>query len=410
VNSLEISTFAPKLAINPSRTEEIKLKKSIFYKIFLLILFVSNSAFIKAQSPVPQAPEGAKPATTQTSTLPVATPTTTVSQPTIPTTIVTNPILEPLVQTPKRRRIRPVTPDSARLAAIRDSLARGTQGTNSAFNINPTGTPKADSTTKTATGEVPMLTNSNNPFEILRAAPPAADSNTTKTKTILEQAAPSLLNRETYSKNFLFWVFLITLSLMALVVANARSAIRDAYQALLSNNALRQIYRLQAGWGNVAQLALYGVFLLNASIFAFLMYYRFVGKPPMNQFWTFTFCLLGVCGAFLIKHTILYIVSSVFPIAKEVKLYNFIIITGGILLGLILLPLNIFIAYSPEILGNFLTYTAFFAISLVYLVRSIRGLSVASPFLATDQLHFLVYLCAVEIAPLMVLTKLIISK
>jgi hypothetical protein len=227
---------------------------------------------------------------------------------------------------------------------------------------------------------------------------------------MLEQAAPSLLNRETYSKNFLFWVFLITLSLMALVVANARSAIWDAYQALLSNNALRQIYRLQSGWGNVAQLALYGLFLINTGIFVFLMYYRFMGKPPMNQFWTFTFCLLGVCGAFFVKHTILYIVSSVFPITKEVKLYNFIIITAGILLGLILLPLNIFIAYSPEALGNFLTYTAFGAIGIVYLVRSVRSLSVASPFLATDQLHFLVYLCAVEIAPLLVVTKLVISR
>jgi hypothetical protein len=138
------------------------------------------------------------------------------------------------------------------------------------------------------------------------------------------------------------------------------------------------------------------------------MYYRFVGKPPMNQFWTFSFCLLGVCLAFLVKHTILYIVSVVFPITKEVKLYNFIIITAGILLGLILLPLNIFIAYSPEILGNFLTYTAFGAIAIVYLVRSVRSLSVASPFLATDQFHFLVYLCAVEIAPLLVLIKFLI--
>ncbi len=255
-----------------------------------------------------------------------------------------------------------------------------------------------------------MLTSSNNPFEILRGDVASIDTSTNKAKTILEQSTPSLLNREAYSKNFLFWVFLITLSLMALVVANARSSVRNAYQALLSNNALRQIYRLQAGWGNVAQLALYGLFLLNASIFAFLMVYRFVGQPATNQFWTFLYCILGISAAFLIKHTILYIISSVFPIAKEVKLYNFIIITSGILLGLILLPLNLFIAYSPEILGNLLTYTAFGAIGIVYLVRSLRSLSIASPFLATDQFHFLVYLCAVEIAPLFVLAKLLIFK
>lgn len=393
------------------------MKKDIYHKIFFLILFISYTSFSKAQVPTPQqVPEATKPAATPSVTQPVKPAPTTIATP--PSTTA-EPVLEPIQAPPppRRPRRRPVAVDTAKLAAAkRDSIARAIQvatNTNSAFNTNTGSTAVTDSSAKAqtaATSDVQVLTNSNNPFEILRGGTPSTDSNTTKTKTMLEQAAPSLLNRETYSKNFLFWVFLVTLSLMALVVANARSSIRDAYQALLSNNALRQIYRLQAGWGNVAQLALYGLFLLNAGIFAFLMYYRFVGKPPMNQFWTFTFCLLGVSLAFLVKHTILYIVSAVFPIAKEVKLYNFIIITAGILLGLILLPLNIFIAYSPEVLGNLLTYTAFGAIGVVYLVRSLRSLSVASPFLATDQFHFLVYLCAVEIAPLLILTKILILK
>ena len=398
------------------------MKKYIQYKAFFLILFISYSTFATAQEGSPQPLETTKPATIPKQQ-PIKTPNT--SGPTI-----TNPkqttetIVVPTQPVPQRRRRKPTLQDSMRLAAIReDSLARAKQSTtnnNSAFNINPTSAPttslatSADSTSKPTVDlsntDMPMLTSSNNPFEILRGDVASIDTSTNKAKTILEQSTPSLLNREAYSKNFLFWVFLITLSLMALVVANARSSVRNAYQALLSNNALRQIYRLQAGWGNVAQLALYGLFLLNASIFAFLMVYRFVGQPTTNQFWTFLYCILGVSAAFLIKHTILYIISSVFPIAKEVKLYNFIIITSGILLGLILLPLNLFIAYSPEILGNLLTYTAFGAIGIVYLVRSLRSLSIASPFLATDQFHFLVYLCAVEIAPLFVLAKLLISQ
>ena len=325
-------------------------------------------------------------------------------------------IVVPTVPIPKKRRRRLTPQDSIRLATLRaDSIAQANN--NSAFNVNQANVattalpPNADSAATPSNvliNDVPVLTSSDNPFEILRGDVAALDTTANKAKTILDQTAPSLLNRETYSKNFLFWIFLITLSLMAVVVANARSSVRNAYQALLSNNALRQIYRLQAGWGNIAQLALYLLFLLNAGIFAFLMVYRFSGQSPMNQFWTFLYCVLGVSLAFLIKHTILYIISSVFPIAKEVKLYNFIIITSGILLGLILLPLNIFIAYSPEILGNMLTYIAFGAIGIVYLVRSLRSLSVASPFLATDQFHFLVYLCAVELAPLMVLAKLLI--
>jgi hypothetical protein len=72
---------------------------------------------------------------------------------------------------------------------------------------------------------------------------------------------------------------------------------------------------------------------------------------------------------------------------------------------LALLPINIFIAYSPESLKEIFIYCAFGIIALVYLVRSLRSLSVASPFLMTDQFHFLLYLCAVEIAPIMILVK-----
>ncbi len=330
-------------------------------------------------------------------------------------------LVVPTQSIPKKRRRRPTLQDSIRLAAIRtDSLAQAQNSVsnNSAFNVNQPVVPttalpiNTDSAAQQLDGmtqtDVPMLTSASNPFEILRGDVASLDTSANKPKTISEQTTPSLLNRDTYSKNFLFWIFLITLSLMAVVVANARSSVRYAYQALLSNNALRQIYRLQAGWGNVAQLALYFLFLLNAGVFAFLMVYRFVGTSPLNQFWTFVYCVLGVSLVFLIKHTILYIIASVFPIAKEVRLYNFIIVTAGILLGFILLPLNIFIAYSPQILSNMLTYVAFGAIGLVYLVRSLRSLSVASPFLATDQFHFLVYLCAVEIAPLFILIKLLI--
>ena len=311
-----------------------------------------------------------------------------------------------------------------RLAVQRDSIARLAQVLQNpqlTQPINSNGTPVNAATTPVApivaattlpliVPEVPALDSSSNPFDILRGTKVSTDSATLAANQQPENSlstAPSLLNKQTYSKNFLFWIFLLTLILMAFVVSNARSAVQNAYQALLSDNALRQIHRDQVGWGNFGQLALYGLFWLNMGIFSFLMYYRYVGQSPFGQFATFLLCVGGVSLAFLIKHAILFIIASVFPIAKEIKLYNYIIITGGIFLSLVLLPLNIFIAYSPDSLKEIFIYGAFGIIALVYLVRSLRSLSVASPFLMTDQFHFLLYLCAVEIAPLMILVKFI---
>jgi hypothetical protein len=338
------------------------------------------------------------------------------------------PIITPLeqVQPRKPRRRRLTAADSMRIAAQRDSIARLTQMPQNPQvtpQANPNGTPinagipvaavpptnmPAPAIATVVVPEVPALDSSANPFDILRGTKVSTDSASLAAKQLIDNplsSAPSLLNKQTYSKNFLFWIFLITLILMAFVVSNARGAVQNAYQALLSDNALRQIHRDQVGWGNFGQLALYGLFWLNLGIFVFLMSYRYGAQTQFGQFATFLLCVGGVSLAFSIKHAILFVIASVFPIAKEIKLYNYIIITGGIFLSLVLLPLNIFIAYSPDSLKEIFTYSAFGVIGLVYLVRSLRSLSVASPFLMTDQFHFLLYLCAVEIAPIMILIK-----
>jgi hypothetical protein len=355
-------------------------------------------------------------------TITPSSPGASVNNPNLTVPPIITPLEEQQPRKPRRRRL--TAADSMRLAAQRDSIARLTQmpqNTQIAPQTNPnstapnTGTPvvavppiNTPSIAAVVVPEVPALDSSANPFDILRGTKVSTDSASLAAKQLIDNplsAAPSLLNKQTYSKNFLFWIFLITLILMAFVVSNARGAVQSAYQALLSDNALRQIHRDQVGWGNFGQLALYGLFWLNLGIFVFLMYYRYGGQTQFGQFATFLLCVGGVSLVFSIKHVILFVVANVFPIAKEIKLYNYIIITGGIFLSLVLLPLNIFIEYSPDSLKQIFIYSAFGMIGLVYLVRSLRSLSVASPFLMTDQFHFLLYLCAVEIAPIMILIK-----
>jgi hypothetical protein len=175
----------------------------------------------------------------------------------------------------------------------------------------------------------------------------------------------------------------------------------------LNNNALRQVYKEPIGWGNIAYLALYGLFWVNIGILAFLLMSHLGIKSPYSQSLTLLMCVGGVAAVFLVKHIILYIVAGVFPIEKEIKTYNFVILTAGTILGLILMPLNIFIAYTSSGLSELFIYIAAGAIGLTYLVRSLRSLTIASPYIIENRFHFFIYLCAVEIAPLMILVKLI---
>lgn len=310
----------------------------------------------------------------------------------------------------RQRRRKKALNDSLRFAAEREqqkttATVTPTQSTPTQAATNPVQQPVVEPPV-TLTPVAPVE-KSDNPFDILRGES-ATSGNPSAQNNV--PSAPSLLDKETYSRNFIFWVFLVVLILMAFIVAGGRSAIRTAYQAVTSDNALRQIYKEPMGWGSIGYLSLYVMFWINTGIFAFLLMSFYKMKPPFGQFGTFMACVAGVSGLIVLKHTVLYLVAKVFPIEKEVRTYNFIIMTVGIILGLILMPINIFVAYSDPKYSFAFVYLGIAVIVLAYLVRSLRSLPLAAPFLIDNRFHFLLYLCTVEIAPLLVISKIIMGN
>jgi Domain of unknown function (DUF4271) len=309
----------------------------------------------------------------------------------------------------QRRRKRALN-DSLRFAAERETLQKAIPPTSTTQPSTPAPKPvQPPAVTTPVVTQTPItpVEKSDNPFDILRGES-ATSGNVSDQNNA--SSAPSLLDKETYSRNFIFWVFLVVLILMAFIVAGGRSAIRMAYQAVTSDNALRQIYKEPMGWGSLGYLSLYAMFWINTGIFIFLLMSYYKLKPPFGQFGTFMACILGVSVLILLKHAVLYLVAKVFPIEKEVRTYNFIIMTVGIILGLILMPINIFIAYSPPSMSSVFVYLGIAVVAMAYLVRSLRSLPVAAPFLIDNRFHFLLYLCTVEIAPLVVISKIIMGN
>lgn len=262
-------------------------------------------------------------------------------------------------------------------------------------------TPKVDTTQR--------LSQSNNPLDVVRGAA-ATDSLLRKNATSATAPTEALMNKATYSKNFSFWIVFGMLVLLVVGLPLSRGILTNVTQALLNDSNLRLIYREQLGWGNLSYLVMYVLFWINLAIFAFLTQLNWGMKIAYSQAATFTFCLLGIAFIYSLKHFILYVIASVFPIAKEVKLYNFIIIISGIVIGLILAPVNIFLAFSNAPLSNWLIYLGIGVIGVVYSIRLLRSLFVSGGLLMTNQFHFLLYICTVEIAPMFVLIKFLLLQ
>jgi len=209
--------------------------------------------------------------------------------------------------------------------------------------------------------------------------------------------------------NYLFWVFFMLLIFFTTVVALSRKKLEQSYRAFFNDNYCRQLHRANQGSFSLGYFLLYVLFFLNLGIFIFLLANHFGAQIPQDFGMLLLICL-AVGVAFAGKHLLLYFIEQLFPFSKEIKLYSFTIMIFSIILGVILLPVNIFAAFTAESLRNVVIWGGLGAILATYSFRSLRGFSIGSKHVMLHSFHFLLYLCAIEILPIIVILKFILLR
>jgi hypothetical protein len=189
------------------------------------------------------------------------------------------------------------------------------------------------------------------------------------------------------------------------ITAN-RKVVERAWRGFLNDNGLAVAQREASGIvGITPYFLLYACFILNAAMFIFLVVQAFT-KEAYNNWWFLLACLGIALVIFLSKHLLLNIAAWLFPVEKEVSRYNFLILIFNCVLGLFLVPLNFLLALSKEQYQDFWVFWTLGLVGIFYLHRAWRSGGIGTKILGDNLFHFLLYLCAVEIAPVLLLVKL----
>lgn len=243
---------------------------------------------------------------------------------------------------------------------------------------------------------------SDNPFDMIgpSAAPRAGTARRSRQPVSSEDAY----------RRFLFVAVIGVLVLLTLLMTGVRAFLQRAYSAFATDTMMNQVYRDRESSGLLPYLVWYIYFFVNAGLFLYFILRFYDVSLTSSHYLQWLYCTAGVAGLYMLKHLLLNITGFIFPVAAQIKRYNFLIIIFGIIIGLILTPINILLAYGPEELFNILIFIALGAVGLIYGFRYLRGLFIANKFLLFYRFHFLLYICTVEIAPVMVLVKLILNQ
>ncbi|MFN5089483.1 MAG: DUF4271 domain-containing protein [Bacteroidota bacterium] len=207
-----------------------------------------------------------------------------------------------------------------------------------------------------------------------------------------------------------FFLLITLLLLLALLLTFLRSFAIASIGALGTENLFNFLYREMSGRGFLPYLLLYIFFIVNMGIFCqfampVLLDSVHSAIEP-NYFIVFFLPLIFLT----LRHLLLTFIGFVFPIKKEMDRYQFLMVVTGISIGLLIAPMNIFFPYLNEEWKQIFILGALVFLGLILLYHYLRGLTLGVRFIGSHQFHFLLYICTVEIAPVLILVKLIINS
>lgn len=195
---------------------------------------------------------------------------------------------------------------------------------------------------------------------------------------------------------FLFISFLI----LALVVTNGRKTISNIVRSIYNENYLKQIKTQSDDGRTFGYVILYILFIINASLFFFLILSDHIELSSSKMF---LYIMAVILTVYNVRHSVLFYLGMIFKdLKKETSEYSFTVQIFNVVVGLILIPINLLLAFGPESFFKPLLFIGVAAVILMYLLRSIRGVLLTRRYLVMFPFHFFLYLCTCEIGPLLV--------
>jgi len=156
-------------------------------------------------------------------------------------------------------------------------------------------------------------------------------------------------------------------------------------------------------------LLLNGLFIISGGMYACFLI-RYHGFAAKTGFWLLLINCVGVLGLiYLVKFLLLKFSGWIFSIQRATDTYIFIVFLTNKILGIFLLPFLIMLSFSGRVASEVLITISLLMVLLFYAYRFIVSYGPIRKEIKVNGFHFFLYLCAFEIAPLLLIYKVLLN-
>lgn len=217
------------------------------------------------------------------------------------------------------------------------------------------------------------------------------------------------VDRLNVSPDWLFPMLLLVAAVFTWLRVFYNKYFTQLFEAVINNNLTNQIVRDENILVQRASVYLSIVFYLVSALFLYeFSLFRGWGLGGIGTgFARFLFFAILISAVYALKFLILKIAGWLFDTERETALYLFNVFLLNNLLGILLLPFIALLAFHGALPVERLFQGALLVIGIVYLYRLFRGFLVGLGTSGFSPLYLFLYLCTLEIAPLLVILRLV---
>jgi hypothetical protein len=206
-------------------------------------------------------------------------------------------------------------------------------------------------------------------------------------------------------KDTLFYVLVILLLIFALLRQAFPKYFTDLFRLFFRTTLKQRQIREQLIQTPLPSLLMNGFFVITGALYIDFLLNRY-GLAPVDNFWLlFLYCAIGLSLIYFVKFLGLKISGWLFNMEEAADSYIFVVFVVNKVIGIFLLPFLVALAfmqgpgYTVAWVLSWVGVAGLLIYRLILTYAAIRNQVRVNPF------HFFLYLCAFEIAPLLLIYK-----
>ena len=214
--------------------------------------------------------------------------------------------------------------------------------------------------------------------------------------------------KEFHGKELLFYVIVVLVIIFALLKLAFAKYFNDLFRVFFRTTLKQRQIKEQLMQTPLPSLVFNGFFVASAGLYVnFLLHY--FNFTPVDNFWLlYLYCCIGLSVIYLVKFVGLIICGWLFNMQKAADSYIFIVFIINKVIGISLLPFLVLLGFTDGVMYSVALVLSWCCVGGLLLYRFILGFAAIRNEVRFNLFHFFLYLCAFEVAPLLLIYKLLL--